>query len=294
VKIFITGISGFLGSALARVLAEAGHVVSGSARRPSDVPEISGVTRIVPYTLDGFVDKEWFSGLDAIIHAAHDFGDQSAERNIAGAQSICRQGELAAVRKQIFLSSYSARPDACAVYGRVKYTLETFFLRQGHTIVRPGLVIGNGGMFGRNLRTVLASPVIPLLDNGADRIPVIALRDFLQAMQVILDSAPAGAYGLFNPELVSMRQLMETVGRIAGRHPRYISIRSSWALFFLAAMKRLRIPFPSNVDNLKALKLNQDCIHRSDLLDLLPAVCSLEEMVQDALLALKKMGKNKS
>jgi NADH dehydrogenase len=188
----------------------------------------------------------------------------------------------------------SARPDACAAYGRVKYTLETFFLRQGHTIVRPGLVIGNGGLFGRNLRTALASPVIPLFDNGADRIPVIALRDFVQAMQVILDSAPAGAYGLFNPELVSMRQLMETVGRIAGRHPRYISIRSSWALFFLAAMKRLRIPFPSNVDNLKALKLNQDCIHRSDLLDLLPAVCSLEEMVQDALLALKKMGKNKS
>jgi hypothetical protein len=46
---------------------------------------------------------------------------------------------------------------------------------------------------------------------------------------------------------------------------RYISIRSSWALFFLAAMKCLRIPFPSNVDSLKAFKLNQDCIHRSDL-----------------------------
>jgi NADH dehydrogenase len=294
VKIFITGISGFLGSALARVLVEAGHVVSGSARRPSVVPEISGVTRIVPYTLDGPVDKEWFSGLDAIIHAAHDFGDQSTERNIAGAQSICREGELAAVRKQIFLSSYSARPDACGVYGRVKYTLETFFLRQGHTIVRPGLVIGNGGMFGRNLRTVLASPVIPLLDNGADRIPVIALRDFLPAMRVILESAPAGAYNLFNPELVSMRRLMDTVGRIAGRHPRYVPIRSSWAVLFLTAMKRLRIPFPSNVDNLTALKLNQDCIHHADLLDILPSVCSLEAMMQDALLTLKKIDKNKS
>lgn len=273
---------------------DAGHVVSGSARRPSGVPRISGVTRIVPYTLDSFVDREWFSGLDAIIHAAHDFADQSTERNIAGAQSICREGERAAVRKQIFLSSYSARPDAPGEYGRVKYTLETFFLREGHTIVRPGLVIGDGGMFGRNLRTVLASPVIPLLDNGADRIPVIALRDFLQAMRVILESAPAGAYDLFNPELVSMRHLMDTVGRIAGRHPRYIPIRSSWALFFLTAMKRLRIPFPSTVDNLKALKLNQESIHHSDLLDFLPGVCSLEAMVQDALLTLSKIDKNKS
>jgi len=147
----------------------------------------------------------------------------------------------------------------------LKYALEQFFLQQGETVVRPGLVIGNGGLFGRNMRKILASPVMPILDGGRDQLPLIGIRDFTAAMGLILEGRLVGAFNLFYPDLETMRTLIQTVND-AGRHRALcVYVPVGLAEASLSVLERIGVRLPVDRGNLRALKANQQPIHRSDL-----------------------------
>jgi nucleoside-diphosphate-sugar epimerase len=146
------------------------------------------------------------------------------------------------------------------------------------------LVVGNGGLFLRNMRKILTTPVMPLLDGGRDLLPVVAVEDLGAAMTMLLESR-VGAYNLFNPDLVTLRQLIETINRAGGHRAFYFNIPVSWAAGLLSLSEKLRIKLPVDTDNLRALKQNQECIHRSDLQTLVPAYRSFEEMIAAAVAA---------
>jgi uncharacterized protein YbjT (DUF2867 family) len=262
VKVFVTGIRGFLGGQLERYWTSAGYTVAGTVRH-DPVPGSS---------LDGF---------DVIVHAAYD-SKGGVERNVAAARAVCAAGEKAGVRYQIFISSYAARRESQAVYGRMKYQLETYFLEQDHAIVRPGLVIGNGGMFGRNLKKILHSPVIPLLDGGRDLIPVIAVEDFLKSMDILVARRSVGAFNLFNRELVPMRTLIETINRAAGRRPLMVNVPLNLALILLTLTEKLHIPFPSGADNVRSLKQSLPHVFESDLETIIRHPCPFQTMIESA------------
>jgi hypothetical protein len=51
----------------------------------------------------------------------------------------------------------------------------------------------------------------------------------------------------------------------------------------LSLSEKLRIKLPFDSDNLRALKQNQECIHKSDLETLVPVYRSFEEMIAAAI-----------
>jgi NADH dehydrogenase len=275
VRILITGISGFLGSHLARHWRAAGHSISGTARRSS--PDV------IALPLGNPPPQDCFTGIDVVIHAAYD-RDAGVERNVVGTATLCEEAERAGVAYQVFISSYAARSESQAVYGRMKYQLETLFLQRGHTVVRPGLVIGNGGMFGRNLKTILHSPVIPLLDGGRDLIPVLAIQDFVRAMNTLVTERRTGVFNLFNPELVPMRTLVETITKAAGRRPWLLNVPLNLALRFLTTAEKLHIPFPAESDNVRSLKQSLPHVYQSDLDGLIARPCSFQAMIEAAVI----------
>jgi NADH dehydrogenase len=278
VKLFLTGVGGFLGSHLAAHWAASGHEVHGASHSGAIIP---GLCRIVPFQLGEALNPEDLAGVDIVVHLAYDRKAGFAV-NVEGTKLVYAAATAAGVPRQVFVSSYSARAGSIAEYGRLKRQLETYFLERGETIVRPGLVVGDGGLFLRNMRKILTSPVMPLLDGGRDLLPVVAVDDLATAMTTLLESR-AGAYNLFNPELVTMRRFIETVNR-AGRHRTfYFNIPVSWAASLLSLSEKLRIKLPIDSDNLRALKQNQECIHKSDLETLVPAYRSFEEMIAAAI-----------
>jgi NADH dehydrogenase len=278
VKLFLTGVCGFLGSHLAAHWAASGHEVYGASRSGAVVP---GLRRVVPFTLGQPLSPEELAGMDIVVHLAYD-RKASLDVNVEGTKVVYAAARAAGVPRQIFVSSYSARPESIAEYGRLKRQLETYFLDRGETIVRPGLVIGNGGLFLRNMRKILTTPVMPLLDGGRDLLPVVAVEDLAAAMTILLGRC-LGAYNLFNPELVTMRQFIETINR-AGRHRAlYFNLPLCWAAGLLSLSEKLRIKLPFDSDNLRALKQNQECIHKSDLETLVPVYRSFEEMIAAAI-----------
>ena len=283
-KLFLTGVGGFLGSHLAAHWAASGHEVYGASRSGAVVPKLRHVTRrVVPFTLGEAIHPEDLAAVDIVVHLAYD-RQASLDVNVEGTKLVYAAAKAAGVPRQIFVSSYSARPESMAGYGRLKRQLETYFLDRGETIVRPGLVVGNGGLFFRNMRKILTSPVMPLLDGGRDLLPVVAVEDLAVAMTILLGSR-VGAYNLFNPELVTMRRFIETINRAGGHRALYFNIPLSWAISLLSLSEKLRIKLPIDSDNLRALKQNQECIHKSDLETLVPAYRPFEEMIAAAVAA---------
>jgi nucleoside-diphosphate-sugar epimerase len=134
------------------------------------------------------------------------------------------------------------------------------------------------------MEQILHTPLIPLLNGGNDLLPVVAVEDIQKAMTTLLYREP-GAYNLFNKGLIPMRQFVEAINR-AGRHRVvYFNIPLSWAIAGLSCASKLRIRLPIDLDNLRALKQNQECIHASDLEDLVPECCSFETMIEAAVAA---------
>ena len=259
-NIFVTGANGFLGNSLLQHLQK-DHCVKGSVRRLYDQ---NNNANLVEMDLREPVAQNIFQGQDVIIHCAHDFSPQSYEINLHGTKKLFYLAKEAGVKKQIFISSYSALAGAVSVYGKTKYALESFFLDNMETVIRPGLVIGNGGMFGKTASSALASPIIPLIDGGHDLIPVLAIADFNVAVERIL-SSELREYNLFNPKLVSMRQLLEELLKKSTRKSIFVNIPSPFAIFALDTLKTLGLKLATGSDSIKGLKMNSTAPFVSNL-----------------------------
>ena len=160
----ITGANGFIAKKIARILKEEGLFVIGTSRNPSFVPDYDEVVSGI--LSEPLKDIFGNNKIDAVVHCAYDKDEMDNVNNAEGTLIWAEQAEKSEVELQIFLSSISADNDALSPYGRKKYEVEKWFTAHNQVVFRLGLVIGNGGLFGRIISTVKKSPVIPLIDRG--------------------------------------------------------------------------------------------------------------------------------
>jgi nucleoside-diphosphate-sugar epimerase len=270
-KIFITGIRSFLGANLAHTLEARGHRVSGSS---------SEATHIARLRIGEPVDPAIFADTDTVIHCAHDFLPGAMERNVRGSRLIL---EAAGARRQIFMSSHSARPDAVSEYGIAKYRIERDYLEAGQTVLRPGLVIGAGGMFAPHLHMIRNSRVIPLVDGGSDPVAVFALSDFSAVMTKVVETGGQLVLNLFNRTEPTMREIVDTVLRLSHQRALIVPVKYSLAAIGVTAAERLRLPLSFNSGSLRTMKLNRKRVHESNLLGLLNGETDLETAIAQSL-----------
>lgn len=273
-KIFITGIRGFLGANLARTLEARGHGVSGSSSQAASDARVR---------IGEPVDPAIFADADTVIHCAHDFLPGSLERNVRGSRLILEAAGESGPRRQIFMSSHSAREDAVSEYGIAKYRTERMYLEAGQSVVRPGLVIGTGGVFGRHLRMIRKSRVIPLVDGGSDTVAVLALSDFSLAMTKIVETERQLVLNIFNHTEPSMRKIVDTVLRLDRRRALIVPVPYSLAVAGVTVAEHLRMPLSFGSDSLRTMRLNRKRVHESDLSGWLGGATSLETAVARSL-----------
>lgn len=282
-NIFITGIGGFIACNLGRYLAGCGHSVLGTVRNPARLsPGHKWLKKGFVYRLGDPPDTKMFDGVDALIHLVHDSRPGSSEINIRGTQELCLSARNGGVSRQIFVSSYSARRDAVSEYGKTKYALESFFRDGNEIIIRPGLVLGNGGLFKRMAGLVRKFPVLPLLDGGKRPVPVIDIGTLCKAVSTILgyEMESAREFNLFHQELVSLRYLLKQVRLITGRKTVFVNVPSGLLLIPLTLLQKIGIKTPISADNLKGYIVNKDDTYFSNLGDVLPEVPSVDAMIR--------------
>lgn len=280
-KVLITGVHGFIARHLAPAFRAAKYEVWGTTRDGVMSPsEAQGLNGTLPFDLSSGRCHFDLSGFDCIVHLAHDLRRGESERNIRGTQQLAKQALNGGVSRQIFVSSYSARRDAVTEYGRTKYALEQWCGSQQIIIVRPGLVVGPGGLFHRIYKLVLKSPVVPLLGGGMGKIPIVDIGDLSRAFVCFIELAhPAAEYNLFNRELATLRTVVEKICKLSGKTRILLSIPTAVVLPPLEALQKLGIALPVNADNVRAFAHNQQSELQSHLIDVIGEERSLDEML---------------
>ena len=260
--VLLTGANGFLGQALCRHLAARGYSVKALVRNPGQWRELECAALAEPFSfeLGGKVDQRAFDEPPAaVIHNAWAMEDGSQSRaanlNLDGMKSLLQQARASGCEHFIFISTLSAHDQASSVYGQTKLKAERLVDEERDLVVRPGMIIGDGGLLGRMRSHIEKSPWVPIFYGGQQQIQHIAIDDVCVALERALDRKLTGRLDLAHSESTGIRAFYKAIGTTVGRNCRFIRIPGSLALASLRIAERLlpgKLPITS--ENLLGLK----------------------------------------
>ena len=257
--IYITGAGGLISSGIARSLKRMDKPVHITGNSP-DGGSIPYFDRVIanrfgePLAIPG-------NKFDLIIHCAFDKDDKSNDLNTSGTLKWAEDAGNAGIKKQLFLSSISSQSAYLSPYGKSKKILEDWFLERGHIVFRLGLVIANGGMFGRLLGSILNSPVVPLIGGGRFLVfptdPETIYDLVYRISEGKVNGAPDGAWNLQYKAGISLKGILSLICSRTGRRPVFIPVPYTLVFAGLKLIEMIRLPgIDIHTGNLKGLKWN--------------------------------------
>lgn len=207
--------------------------------------------------------------IDVVIHCANDTGPDAFRVNVDGTRQWMEEARTSGAELQIFLSSLLAVPDAYSDYGRAKFELEGRFVDIGEVVFKPGLVIGNGGMFSRVVTQIQRLPVVPLLDGGKAAVYITGI-DFLCTVirEAIRDNGGkfrARPWRLHQPTGFSLAEVMDGIRSELGLRRFFLPVPSAWVLIgikLLEFIPGIRLPISSS--NVKGLQQSGQNVYDTD------------------------------
>jgi nucleoside-diphosphate-sugar epimerase len=232
-----------------------------------EMEQASWLAGLYRMSLEGQSSYIDFSAFDIVIHLAFDLRQGRSDINYEGTMRIAEAAYYGGVSRQLFVSSYSARPNAISEYGQVKFRLERYFIDTGYEIVRPGLVLGNGGIVARIISALKASPIIPLPSGGKGEVPFISIGVLCEAMRKILEHPGNREHNLFSQHFTSLKLLIQTLQAVVSKN-RYVLLVPIPDILILKGLQLaevLRLPIPVKADNLKGFIRNQERLYESTL-----------------------------
>lgn len=275
--VFVTGATGYIGTALCRRFLAEGHRVRALVRPTSRVGELLdlGVVTFSGDIGDRFSLREPMSGVDWVVHAAAelDLGappDRMARANVLGSDNLASLANKLGVPRFLSVSSMarwggSPGDGSLAVeetpvqepptrYSATKRAGERAILAQAARGLRvntvyPTLVYGPPGKSrGANrLLAALYRGQFPFLLGGDRRSSWVFLDDVVDGILKVMQAAPAGRGYLLAGETVTTRQLIEELRVLGGAPaPRFeLPLRVARGLFRCAELlSPLGLPGP--------------------------------------------------
>jgi len=148
---------------------------------------------------------------------------------VQGAETVARESLAANVARLVHVSGIGANPDSGSPYIRARGCGE-LMVRQafaGATIIRPGAMFGPGdALFSTLARLAKLLPVLPLIGGGGTRLQPVFVEDVAEAVaRILADPGTVGqTYELAGPRVYRLRDLVEFMLRILGKHRRLMPI----------------------------------------------------------------------
>ncbi len=288
-RIFLTGASGYIGTALCRRLAADGHELRALVRPTSDVAALNelGVALFEGDITDRYSMREGMSGADWVIHAAAELDlDASEERmrrtNVEGTESVASLAWKLGIGRLLAISSIAAfggsPPDGSpsteasppalplpTAYGVTKRAADqaiAAWVERGLRVntVYPSLVYGPPGKkqgFNATLRRVLKGRLPAVV--GADRrITMVHVDDLSDGIVRVMERSEPGENFLLAGQRIALGELVYEVSRLAGVRPPRLRISTGTAALLMLIVRpfyRLRgYRMPLSAGQLASLK----------------------------------------
>ncbi len=231
----VTGANGYVGGRLKHYLEQDGWRVVSWTRQPK-----AGADEMA-FKLGQEVDPALFKGVDALVHCAYDFGPRTWKEivavNVNGSQKLLKGARAGGVGHIVFISSVSAFLACRSMYGRAKMEIEGVAQEVGASVIRPGLVYGEGpgGMFGKLAQQVSKSRFVPILVGGKQTQFLVHEEDLAAVVRGCLsDKVPVstGPIVVANERGWELREILTRIAQSLGRQVSFIPV--PWQCVWLA------------------------------------------------------------
>ncbi len=282
-KILVTGGTGFIGQALVRHLADAGHQVRlllrASARSPN-LPRSLPVEVAVSSLADTRGLRAAMVGVDIVYHLAGAewkgaYGSLM-EIDIRGTQNVVAAAADAKVKRLFFVSHLGADRASAYPVLKAKAIAEEYIRRSGieYTILRTAIVFGNNDGFTTGLAQLLSS--IPRLffvpGDGQSLLQPLWVEDLATCMLWALDD-PATNNRMFEiggPEYLTFNEVVQTLLDKLSLRRRLVHLRQPYMRALTVFLENLFPRMPVSVYWLDYLATN-----RASNLDSIPRYFNL-------------------
>lgn len=246
-KAFVTGATGFVGSHVARLLAEQGAELRLLVRPTSRTELIEGLRaeRVTGDLRDPESLRRGMAGCDAVFHVAADYRlwipdpDEMYRANVAGTRAILEAAQAAGVRRVVYTSSvatmgFTTNDTACdeespvceadmiGHYKRSKWQAEQVALAAGKAgapvvVVNPTAPIGEQDIkptpTGRILLDFLKRKFPAYVDTGLNLVDV---REVARGHLLAYEKARPGERYILGGENLTLKQVLDKLAGITG------------------------------------------------------------------------------
>jgi nucleoside-diphosphate-sugar epimerase len=254
--IIITGANGFIGSELLKYLHSAGNKIIALARTkpfecPSDVD-------FQEYNLLSEVSDEPFKTADFIIHTAYQKYTaeciNASEINLKGTQKLLEMSRRHGLKKFVYLSSFSAHSKALSEYGKSKFKIENIFDPAIDLVLKPGLVLGNGGLFLQMMNILKTRKVIPVFSGGKQLVQTIYIYDLISCIENGLNLNVSGVFPLAEKVPITMKELNQAIAEVLGKKIKICSIHYRLVFLAVSLAELFKMKIPVSRENLLGLR----------------------------------------
>ena len=238
-RVFVTGASGFIGSAVVAELVGAGHDVVGLARSPESVDRVlkMGATAYRADLADLGVLAEAAAGADGVIHLAFRHGSPMEEAAVSDGQAIdVMGGALVGSNRPLVVTSGTlvlaagrvgteadlpdaAAPAAARACGeRAALSLSERGVRSSVVRLAPSVHEHvRRGFIGELINVAQRTGISAYVGDGSQRWPAVHRLDAALLFRLALESAPAGTvvHGVGETG-VPLRAIAELIGERLG------------------------------------------------------------------------------
>lgn len=232
-RIFITGGTGFVGSAIRAQLKDRtvrllvrDRATADRLRGPNVETVVGDVTR--PETL-----RDKVEGCEAVIHLVAII----AEEGGATFNGIIRQGTVhvvdeakrAGVDRFLHMSAMGTRNDPRFGYFEAKWQAEQAVIKSGipWTIFRPSVIFGPGDEFINTLaKLVKAAPVIPVVGTGRSKFQPVAVNEVATAFVRALDDPETAEhiYDLGGGKTYEYQEMLSVIAARLGKQKPMVKV----------------------------------------------------------------------
>lgn len=281
--ILVTGGTGFIGQALVRHLAEAGHQVRILLRASSRSPNLP---RSVPVevTVSGLDDERGLRaamvGVDTVYHLAgsewRGVYASLVEIDIQGTQNVVAAAIDARVKRLFFVSHLGADRASAYPVLKAKAIAEEFIRRSGieYTILRTAIVFGRNDGFTTGLAQLLSTlPRVFLVPgDGESLLQPLWVEDLATCLTWALDDERTlnQMYEIGGPEYLTFNQIILTIMEVLGIQRRIIHLRQPYLRAITVMLENMLPSTPVSVYWLDYLATN-----RAGALDAIPRLFNL-------------------
>ncbi|MCX2723951.1 complex I NDUFA9 subunit family protein [Roseibium salinum] len=229
-EVTIFGGTGFLGHRISNKLLRNGVTVRIASRHPDSVrPPADATGRMVPVRTD-IRDRsqveQAVDGADGVVNAVSLYVERGELTfnaiHVEGARRVAEAASACGAERLIHLSGIGADIASSSSYVRSRAQGEeevnTGF--EHATIFRPSAMFGpDDALLSAFLSLAKWMPVVPLFGDGRTRLQPVFVGDVADAAVTVLtqEEAPERIYELGGPDVVTYRQLAETVMTTGGK-----------------------------------------------------------------------------